>query len=82
MNSPHRICIIAEGQLGDLLILSPALRALRESYPAATLTVLALQRRSYGDGPATPGHVLREDPPGGTCAVIRSSPHVDRVAEI
>jgi ADP-heptose:LPS heptosyltransferase len=82
MNLPERICIIAEGQLGDLLILSPALRALKESFPSASLTLLVLQRRSY-DGASSPApSVLSENPHGGTAAVLLSDPHVAAVAEI
>ena len=82
MNSPGRICIVAEGQLGDLLILSPALRALKESFPSASLTVLVLQRRSYDGSSSAPRSVLTEDVQGGTAAVLRSDPNVARVAEI
>jgi ADP-heptose:LPS heptosyltransferase len=82
MNSPGRICIVAEGQLGDLLILSPALRALKESFPSASLTVLVLQRRSYDGSSSAPRSVLSEDVQGGTAAVLRSDPNVARVAEI
>ncbi|HEX7574652.1 MAG TPA: glycosyltransferase family 9 protein [Bacteroidota bacterium] len=82
MNSQQRICIIAEGQLGDLLILSPALRAFKESFPSASLTVLVLQRRSYDGSSSPPRSVLSEDSQGGTAAVLRSDPHVGRVAEI
>jgi ADP-heptose:LPS heptosyltransferase len=82
MNSPQRICIIAEGQLGDLLILSPALRALKESYPSAFLTVLVLQRRSYDGASSRAPSVLSENPQGGTAAVLLSDPHVGCVAEI
>ena len=82
MNSPERILVIAEGQLGDLLILSPALRALRESFSNASLTVLVLQRRSYEE-PVSPGRpVLLENPERGTSAVPGSDPNVTRVAEI
>ena len=82
MNSPLRICIIAEGQLGDLLILSPALRAFHESFPSASLTVLVLQRRSYDGTSSAARSVLSENPQGGTAAVLRSDPHVTSVAEI
>ena len=82
VNPPRRICIIAEGQLGDLLILSPALRAFSESFPSASLSVLVLQRRSY-DGTSSAAHsVLSETPQGGTAAVLRADPHVACVAEI
>jgi len=73
---------VAEGQLGDLLILSPALRALKESFPSASLTVLVLQRRSYDGSSSAPRSVLSEDVQGGTAAVLRSDPNVARVAEI
>ena len=82
MNSPRRICIIAEGQLGDLLILSPALRAFKETFPSAILTVLVLQRRSYDGASSALSPVLSENPQGGTCEVLRSDPHVGCVAEI
>jgi len=82
MNTPRRICVIAEGQLGDLLILSPALRFFKESFPAATLTVLVLQRRSYEAADSAAAPVILENPTGGTSAVLRSDPHVDRVAEV
>ncbi len=82
MNSPERICIIAEGQLGDLLILSPALRAFAESFPSASLTVLVVQRRSYEGVSSADGPVLSESARGGTAAVLRADPHVARVAEV
>ncbi len=82
MKPLKRICVIAEGQLGDLLILSPALRALKESFPSSSLTVLVLQRRSYEGAGASAAPVLLENPIKGTSAVLRADPHVDRVAEI
>jgi ADP-heptose:LPS heptosyltransferase len=82
MKTPGRICVIAEGQLGDLLILSPALRALKESFRGSILTVLVLQRRSYEEAEGSAATVLRESPGRGTSAVLRSDPHVDHVAEI
>lgn len=43
--SPQRILFLAEGQLGDLLILTPALRAVKESFSDAYVAVLVVQRR-------------------------------------
>ena len=82
MKSPQRICVIAEGQLGDLLILSPALRSIKETFPSAALTVLVIQRRSYEETGSAVAPVFVENPAGGTSAVLRSDPHVDRVAEV
>lgn len=47
----RRILFLAEGQLGDLLLLTPALRAVKESLPQATVAVLVVERRSNrGEG--------------------------------
>ncbi len=80
---PGRILCISEGQLGDLLILTPALRALKESYPAAHLAVLILQRRVYDkqDASANDDPVVKR-PVGGTAAVLLNDPHVGSVGEI
>lgn len=46
MMTPRRILFLAEGQLGDLLLLTPAIRAVKESFPAAAVAVLVVERRS------------------------------------
>jgi ADP-heptose:LPS heptosyltransferase len=82
-DSPRRILVIAEGQLGDLLILTPALRALKDSFPDADLTALVVQRRSY-DAPGTAAQspeIIRV-PNGGTSEVLLNDPHVNSVVEI
>ena len=81
MNPPERICLIAEGQLGDLLLLTPAIRALRGSFPRASITVLVVRRRSYDSRPAR-DPAVREHLAGGTADVLRADPCVDCVAEI
>jgi len=43
--NPQRILFLAEGQLGDLLLLTPALRAVKESFPTSFLAVLVVERR-------------------------------------
>ncbi|HUI09453.1 MAG TPA: glycosyltransferase family 9 protein [Bacteroidota bacterium] len=78
---PGRICLVAEGQLGDLIILTPAIRALRASFPRALIALLVLHRRRYATG-SPPGPIVREDSRGGTAEVLRSDPGVDRIAEI
>ncbi len=42
---PRRILFIAEGQLGDLLLLTPALRAVRTSFPSTHISLLLVERR-------------------------------------
>ena len=66
--SPRTILVIAEGQLGDLLLLTPALRAMATGFPGAEISVLALERRGSPDqlisGPLgrDADHVLASNP--------------------
>jgi len=46
MIRPSRVLFIAEGQLGDLLLLTPALRALKKTLPDSYISVLILERGS------------------------------------
>lgn len=80
--SLRRILVISEGQLGDLIILGPALRALKESFPSASISLLAVQRRSYGQATPTSSAVLTESPGSGTCGIFRADPFVDQLAEV
>ena len=54
---PINVLFVAEGQLGDLLLLTPALRAMKESFPSASITVLIVERRS-NDREWLPNEVL------------------------
>jgi ADP-heptose:LPS heptosyltransferase len=78
--SPRKILILAEGQLGDLLLLTPALRALKSGLPEAHITVLILQRQSVARSGGS-GEVQEGDR-RGTAAVLLSNPAVDRVFEV
>ncbi len=74
------ILVLAEGQLGDLLLLTPALRSLRAGHPDATITVIIYQRRL----PPRPAgaSVLFPSEGHGTAAVITQLPCVNRVFEV
>jgi ADP-heptose:LPS heptosyltransferase len=77
MKSPRRVLIIAEGQLGDLVLLTPAVRALRESFPEVRTTALVVQRRRYGSS----GNLLVSvNARSGTAAVLM--PYVDEIFEV
>ena len=76
----RRILVLAEGQLGDLLLLTPALRSLKKSIPACHLSVVVVQRRSYGSQQQTAP--INAPPPCGTSEVLTRSPYVDEVIEI
>ncbi|MEW6510266.1 MAG: glycosyltransferase family 9 protein [Bacteroidota bacterium] len=80
---PARILWISEGQLGDILLLAPALRALKETFPGTTQTCLILQRRSYSRA-GIPGRRRStvNEPSGGTAEVFAANRAVDAVAEI
>ncbi len=77
-----KILLMAEGQLGDLLILTPALRAMKAWLPGAFLAVLVVQRRRYSSVPNGERNVMRRNGGEGTAAVLRDSPHVDEVIEV
>ncbi|HUI65071.1 MAG TPA: glycosyltransferase family 9 protein [Bacteroidota bacterium] len=80
--TPQRILVICEGQLGDLIILGPALRAMKESFPSSSLSLLAVQRRTYTNAGRAPSGVLSEPPEAGTCDIYRFDPLVDQIAEV
>ncbi len=80
--SPCNILVLAEGQLGDLLLLTPALRALKSAFSESRTTVLILQRRGGKSSDAgDPGPVRKADP-RGTAGVLTSNAAVDRVFEL
>lgn len=47
---PQNILLIAEGQVGDLLLLTPAIRGLKHAFPRSELTVLIVDRRGFEGG--------------------------------
>ena len=81
MENP-RILFIAEGQLGDLLILTPALRSVKTTFPDSLLVVLVVQRRRYAAVPAANASKIVDRPHAGTAAVLIDNPHVDEVLEL
>lgn len=74
------ILVLAEGQLGDLLLLTPALDALRAGHPRATITVLIYQRRAAAE--TASGDVLTASRGTGTASVMTLHPAVQRVYEV
>ena len=70
--SPPNILFLAEGQLGDLLLLTPAIRSFKESFPVANVTVLILERRGSRSGNED---LISSGPP----TVLSTNPHVDAI---
>jgi ADP-heptose:LPS heptosyltransferase len=79
--TPSRILFIAEGQLGDLLVLTPAIRAMKNTFAPEIISVLIFQRRPYF---RTAGEIpyYTEDPQSGAAAVLRGNPNIDEIVEV
>ncbi|MHA1988781.1 MAG: glycosyltransferase family 9 protein, partial [Promethearchaeota archaeon] len=77
-----RILFIAEGSLGDLLILSPAVRAVKKSFPQSFLSILIVQRRYYANEALGSGQIMDLHPKEGTAEVYINNPYVDEIIEI
>ncbi len=79
---PHRILFIAEGQLGDLLLLTPAIRAMKQTFPGASISVLILNRR--GNQASTDPSAQSQDSllTTGRGTVLETNPHVAEVITV
>lgn len=86
MSSPNmslrNILILAEGQLGDLLLLTPALRAIKSGIPGALVNVLILQRRGMKKPALQTAEPVLSADPSGTAGVLTTSSAVDHVYEV
>lgn len=76
--NPRNVLFIAEGQLGDLLLLTPALEAVKNTFPLAKVSVLALDRRdSNTDSPRA--RVRAADAHDRASQVLSANPAVDQI---
>jgi len=74
------ILIFAEGLLGDALVLTPAIRAIKEYYKTSFLSILLFKRLKVND---SPGHaVIKESEFKGAAEVFLNNPYVDLVLEL
>jgi heptosyltransferase III len=76
----RNILVLAEGQLGDLLLLTPAVRSLRAGHPDAEISVVIYQRRLPPRPAGSPVFFPSEG--RGTAAVMSRLPCVNHVFEI
>ena len=73
----RRLLFVAEGQLGDLLLLTPALRAVRTSFPGASISVLIVERHSSAEMPTG---IQRLAEPHNS--ILSTNPNVDELFSI
>lgn len=78
MSTIRRILVLAEGQLGDLLLLTPALRAIKQTFRDANLSVLIVSRTFHGMNltDLSPSSAFRES------NVLSTNPHVDTLYHV
>jgi len=80
---PSRILFIAEGQLGDLLVVTPAIRAIKRTYPRSSVSVLIFQRRPYfRESSHQPKEYLKASSGNGASSVFLQNPNTDTVLEV
>ena len=75
----RNILFIAEGQLGDLLLLTPALGAMKTSYPSALLSVLVVERQSSNTSAHPPDNIIVGPLDKQANSVLATNPHVDQL---
>ncbi len=80
MREPKKILFFADAQLGDLLLLTPALKALKDKFPNLKTTVLLLHRRYYS--PTKPAQEITKSRFHGTSQVFKNSMLADEVLEL
>lgn len=77
-----KILFIAEGSLGDLLTLTPAVRMVKKSFPDSFVTVLIVQRRFYEQNSSFNQKIINLNPQNGTAEVYTNNPNADEVVEV
>jgi ADP-heptose:LPS heptosyltransferase len=75
---PQHILFLAEGQLGDLLLLTPALRAVKESFPSSSIAVLVVERYAQQTRPR-PFDDLTASASERERNVLATNPNVDEL---
>lgn len=77
-----KILFLAEGRLGDSIIITPALRAVKEKYPDSFITILMFRRHKYvGEAGQVKFNIEKSDFTG-TARVFLNNRAVDEVLEM
>ena len=82
MKPLNRILFFAEGQLGDSLVLIPALRAVRKTLPHSWITVLLFYRSKYFKQHSGSDSLIKKSECRGAAEVFANNPFVDEVLEL
>lgn len=80
MGEVKKILFFTDAQLGDLLLLTPALKALKEKIPEIKISLLLLHRRYYSN--ATPRTEITKTNFEGTAQVFMHSGLADEIFEL
>ena len=82
MQEIRKILFLAEGQLGDSIVLTPALRAVKKTYPGVHTSVLLFHRRKYINNRASVTPAIENSNFEGTAEVFKGNADVDSVLEL
>lgn len=82
MQEIKKILFLAEGQMGDSIVLTPALRAAKESLPGVKITILLFHRRKYINNNFDVTPYIEKSKFEGTAEVFRENPDVDELLEL
>jgi len=77
-----KILFLAEGQMGDSIVLTPALRAAKRSLPGVKITILLFHRRKYINSNLDGTPYIEKSKFEGTAEVFRDNPDVDELLEL
>lgn len=77
-----KILFITIGTTGDLLIHSPAFKAMKSAFPQSDITVLAAIYRSYANSIIQTDTVLNTSPKGGLIDILENNPNVDKIIQV
>jgi len=84
-DSPLKILFLAEGQLGDSIVLGPALKAMKMKYPECETSILLMHRRRYHKDHEKNGSdlpLIEKSNYAGTAEVFLDHPYADNILEL
>jgi len=77
--SLRRMLFLVEGQIGDSLVLTPVIRAVKRTFPSARVTVLVVERYTSPGEDVPPFSVLTASAEQRERRVLGTNPHIDEL---